>query len=577
MQNLRIFLFGLLALIILFIYQQWYEDYATPKAPPVVQTQATSGTQTITHNSSDNNPDYISNPVRSSQSEVTASNEADASSFVVSGETIEIHTDVMNVLVNLTGGDIVAVDLPQYPVSVDEPDTPFKLLSSEKESLFIAQYGITQESKEDQSVGRPQFSTTSKSFTLADGEKELTVPLIWKGPNGITVEKKLIFERDSYRVYVDQSVANERETNWEGKFFAQLLRTPPIQEGGFLSGARSFTGAVFSTPDNRYQKIEYDEIDENKFPDVTTTGGWVAMIQHYFLAAWIPPQESTVTYYSDNTFKPSYTAGFETAQIVIKPGEMVNFRQQLFVGPKLTDQLEPIAQALDRTVDYGYLFVIAKPMFIVLKWIEAVVGNWGVAIILLTALIKLAFFKLSEKSYKSMAKMKTLAPKMKQLKERYGEDKQKLNAAMMELYKKEKANPLGGCLPILVQMPFFIALYWMLQESVELRQAPFIFWINDLSLPDTMFTIFDYPISFLPLLMGASMFFQQRLNPAPMDPTQQRVMMLMPVMFTVMFMMFPSGLVLYWVVNNILSIAQQWVITKRVQESSNKPKPKKKK
>jgi YidC/Oxa1 family membrane protein insertase len=326
------------------------------------------------------------------------------------------------------------------------------------------------------------------------------------------------------------------------------------REGGLFQ-TYTYTGGVLSQPEKPYDKIDFGDMADRAL-DESVQGGWAAMIQHYFAAAVVPAAEEVNYYYSIALADARYVLGVMTPQQVTPAGATTTYAMQLYVGPKDQQRMEKLAPYLDRTVDYGWLWFIAMPLFWVLKWIHGVLGNWGFSIIALTILIKLAFFQLSAASYKSMARMRKLQPRITQLRERYASDKARMNQAMMELYKTEKINPLGGCLPILVQIPVFISLYWVLLESVELRQAPFLLWIQDLSEHDPLFV--------LPLLMGASMFVQQKLNPAPPDPIQAKVMMMLPIVFTFLFLFFPSGLVLYWLVNNLLSIAQQWVITRKI-------------
>ncbi|MDH5613898.1 MAG: membrane protein insertase YidC, partial [Gammaproteobacteria bacterium] len=321
----------------------------------------------------------------------------------------------------------------------------------------------------------------------------------------------------------------------------------------------TYTGGVISSKDKPYKKISFDDMASENLKQ-TIEGGWTAMIQHYFLGAWIPQQDVNNYYYTKVLDGPRYIIGVVTPGVAATTSQPAQLSTQLYVGPKIQKTLENIAPHLELTIDFGWLTILAKPLFWLLNFIESIVKNWGWSIIILTLIIKLAFYKLSETSYRSMANMKRLQPRLMALKERYGDDKQKLHQAMMDIYKKEKINPLGGCLPILVQIPVFIALYWVLLESVELRQADFILWLTDLSAKDPYFV--------LPVIMGISMLIQQKLNPAPMEPIQQKVMMALPFIFTIFFAFFPSGLVLYWVVNNVLSIAQQWVINKRITGSA---------
>jgi YidC/Oxa1 family membrane protein insertase len=338
-----------------------------------------------------------------------------------------------------------------------------------------------------------------------------------------------------------------------------LQRAKPIEDSAnkFIY---TYTGGAIYSEEKKYEKIKFDDIAEADL-NRDIKGGWLAMLQHYFVSAWVPPAEQVHHYYSKALKTGRFVLGAYSPNKTVSAGEQVNFESRFYAGPKLQHQLEAISKGLELTADYGWLTIIAKPIFWVLEKIHGIVQNWGWSIILLTVLIKLAFYKLSETSYKSMANMKKVAPRLQTLKERYGDDKQRLNQAMMEMYKKEKINPLGGCLPMLVQIPVFISLYWVLLEAVELRQAPWIFWIQDLSIKDPYFV--------LPLLMGITMFIQQKLNPAPPDPMQAKIMMSLPIVFTVFFAFFPSGLVLYWFVNNLLSILQQWYITKKIEEATH--------
>jgi YidC/Oxa1 family membrane protein insertase len=383
----------------------------------------------------------------------------------------------------------------------------------------------------------------------------------------VKVIKTYTFQRGSFLVELNQRVENGSASDWQGGQYRQFQRTPPKTSNSFFGGGViTYTGAVISTPAQRYQKISFDDIAKQDL-NQSVKGGWIAMIQHYFLGAWIPNPGETNDFYTKVVGGNRYVVGMSGAVQTVPVGATGDFHTRLYIGPKLQDALDEIAPNLQLTVDYGMLTIIAEPLFWLLKAIHAIIGNWGWAIIFLTVLIKLAFYKLSETSYRSMANMRRLAPELTRLKEMYGDDKQKMNEAMMNLYKKEKVNPLGGCLPILVQIPVFIALYWVLVESVQLRQAPFMLWINDMAIPD--------PYYVLPLIMGVTMFIQQKLSPAPPDPVQAKVMMALPIVFTFMFLWFPAGLVLYWVVNNALSIAQQWVITKRVEEGTDTPTSKK--
>ena len=472
------------------------------------------------------------------------------------GDVITVQTDVLNLEINPKGGQVVSVRLPKYSKSIKQKDVPFTLLENSNARLFIAQSGLVGRDGIDKNNGA-LYSTENTEYTLNEGEDTLEVVLTHQSEKAY-VEKIFTFTRGEYLMDVRYKVRNISQEPWQGAFYAQLKRDgsdDPSQSSSM--GMQAYLGAALTTSEERYQKVSFDDLEEGKFKSVEE-GGWAAILQHYFVSAWIPAQDQQHTY-NGRYVKGNYIFGFYDNSVSVAPGETATMGAQLYTGPKIQERLEEIAPNLNLVIDYGILWWVAQPLFWLLDNIHDFVGNWGVAIILPTVLIKLVFFKLSAMSYRSMANMRKVAPKMADIKERYGDNREKLGQEMMKLYKTEKINPLSGCLPILVQMPVFIALYWVLMESVELRQAPFFLWIEDLSIKD--------PLFILPLLMGASMFIQFKLNPTPPDPMQARVMQLMPVIFTVFFLWFPAGLVLYWVVNNVLSIAQQYVITKQIEKS----------
>ena len=550
MDNQRLFLLIALALVMLLIWSAWQQDYGPgrPDAPPAVTEEADPAPDEVSPDAPapDAPPaDGVTEP--GVVPEVEAPRE-------VSAEVIEVTTDLLDIEIALDGGDIQQADLLQHTLAVDDP-TPFRLLGR-SDPLFFAQSGLVGDNVEAPGH-RAQWSATDEAFALDEGQDQLEVPLRWTSDTGITVTRRYVFERDSYLIRVIHEVENASGEPWRGYNYSQLRRTTERESPGFF-GAASFTGGAIYSPENKFQKISFGDMEDEDLSR-TITDGWLAMIQHYFLAAWVPPSDMTLRYYS-RVSNGEYILGKSAPWFEVAPGESGRFETRLFVGPKEQDRLSAVATDLDLSVDYGWLTIISKPLFIALDWIHSVVGNWGWSIILLTLGIKLVFYKLSEASYRSMARMRKLQPEMQKLRERYGDDKQTMNQELMTLYKKEKVNPLGGCLPILIQIPVFIALYWVLLESVELRQAPWILWINDLSVRDPWFI--------LPVLMGATMFLQQKLNPAPMDPIQQKIMMGLPFVFTVFFMFFPAGLVLYWVTNNSLSILQQWFITRRIESGA---------
>jgi YidC/Oxa1 family membrane protein insertase len=443
----------------------------------------------------------------------------------------------------------------QYPVSVDTPEIKFQLLSQRLNDYFIAQSGLLSTEQTRTPTHESVFHSAQQTYAMSEDADQLIVDLTWQAPDGLTVIKRFTFQRGSHAIQLSHLVRNDSAQPWKGRDYRQFQRSEPADSGNFFM--YTYTGGATYSPQDKYQKYDFADLNAGLL-NQDVVNGWIAMLQHYFLGAFIPPENNNQHFYSKGLNNGRSVIGTYSAAQTLAPGESGQFDGTLFIGPKLRSELEHLAEGLDLTVDYGFLVFIAKPMHWVLEQINHYIGNWGWTIILFTLLIKLLFFKLSEKSYHSMANMRKLAPRIQAMKDRYGDDKQRMQKAMMDLYKKEKINPLGGCLPMLIQMPFFIALYWVLLESVEVRQAPWILWITDLSIKD--------PYFILPLLMGATMYFQQKLNPVPTDPMQAKMMQFLPWIFTVMFAFFPAGLVLYWATNNVLSIAQQWVITRQVEQ-----------
>ena len=545
MDNPRVLLAIALSFLVLLIWQAWMEDYGPQPKPsePVTVTE----TPVVSESDADLPAAPDDQPPMAGEEDVVVQ--------LPAGQRVEVVTDMFRAVIDTRGGDLREVNLLHYPKSPDEHSEAFRLLEESPSQLFIAQSGL-RAIKGPEPTHHAVFTVEQNHFELEDDTEVLEVPLRWNNGNGVEVTKLYRFRRGSYVVEVDQQIRNLGKEDWSARPYHQLQRTPLQQQSRFLY---TYTGGVLYSPEEKYQKISFDDMqDEDLSRDVEN--GWAAMIQHYFVGAWIPPAEQMARYYTRALPGERYVIGMIGPSVKVSAGGEQSTQARLFVGPKLQRVMEDVAPGLELTVDYGVLTILAQPIFWLLEKIHSLVGNWGWSIIFLTILIKLAFFKLSETSYKSMANMRKLAPRLQALKERYGDDKQKLNQAMMDMYKKEKINPLGGCLPVLVQIPVFIALYWVLLESVEMRQAPFALWIQNLSAPD--------PYFILPLIMGATMLIQQKLNPAPLDPMQAKVMMILPIVFTVFFAFFPSGLVLYWVVNNVLSIAQQYVITKRVEAAA---------
>jgi YidC/Oxa1 family membrane protein insertase len=533
----RVILFSALAFTLLMIWQAWQKDYVNPK--PVV---------TELHGERDT-PALPAQP----GSEPQAS-DAPSLTALKSGERIVVETDLLKLEIDSVGGDLRRVDLKGYPISSDKPEQPFRLLDDGAET-FITQSGLlpAQGSSSVAPSHHQIYSTSASSYRLEAGEESMEVRLTWRDASGVSIDKVYTFYRGRYLIDLRYEITNGAAESWSGHMYRQLLRSEPAEQGSMF--IHTYTGGVIYSAEEKYEKIAFSDM-KNENLSRAITGGWAAMIQHYFLAAWIPSKEEGNNYYSKVSADGRYILGMIGAPLTIPAGQSASLGAKFFVGPKIQDELEEIAEGLELTVDYGILTILAKPLFWLLKLIHGWVDNWGWAIIFLTVLIKATFYKLSETSYKSMAQMRKMQPKLQQLKENYGDDKQKLNEAMMRMYREEKINPLGGCLPILVQIPVFIALYWMLLESVEIRQQPFMLWITDLTAQD--------PYYILPILMGATMLIQHKLNPTPLDPIQARVMMILPIAFTFFFLFFPAGLVLYWVVNNTLSIAQQYYITRVV-------------
>ncbi|MCC6207478.1 MAG: membrane protein insertase YidC [Gammaproteobacteria bacterium] len=548
MDNQKIILFFALSFVLLLIWQAWQEDYGPNPADTTVQAAASP------------TADIPAAPATS----VSAAPEGAVPVATPGprgfqrGTRVRVITDLLDVELDTTGGDIRTVALLAFPVSTEKKDIPFRLMQDEGTRIFIAQSGlISQQAAPDHYA---VYTTEANEYRLQGDE--LRVPLRWSAPAGITVTKTYIFYRDSYQIGIEYRIENASGAPWTGHQYRQFQRSLPgdDEKSAFLY---TYTGGVIHSQEEKYEKIDFEDMDKENL-DRTITGGWGAMIQHYFIGAWLPDSQETNQFYSKAPKGQPYVLGLLSQAMTVAPGEAGDFKSRLYIGPKDQARMEKAAEGLRLTVDYGMLTILAQPLFWLMKYIHGLVGNWGWSIILLTLMVKLVFYKLSETSYRSMANMRVLQPKLMQLRERYGDDRQRMSQAMMELYKKEKINPLGGCLPMVVQIPVFIALYWVLLESVELRQAPFVLWIHDLSTKD--------PYYILPLLMGVTMFIQQKLNPPPPDPIQAKVLMALPFIFTLFFAFFPAGLVVYWVANSVLSILQQWYITHRIEKSSKTAK-----
>lgn len=551
----RIALIAGLAVVSYLMILQWSNDYST--AAPVTDISAPIISPAI----SSNNVDEMDIP----QGNVTTTGNATSGDIPVvtsaasATDRIQVLTNTLNLIIDLNGGDVYHAELPLYPLSIERPDVPFRILESDSR-IYLAQSGL---------VGADGIDTGSRArYTAAQSSYEMTtdtleVVLTHSDENGVSVNKVYTFTRDSYLVDVRFEITNNSNELIQTNLFAQLRRdgsADPSTGGGI--GMSSYLGTTFSTTESAYNKVSFGDLDDERFSE-TSQGGWVAILQHYFLSAWVPSANDLNSFYGQKGSNNQYYAGFQAPTVEIAPGQSNTVGAQLYVGPKDQNALADIAPNLEKTVDYGWLWWIAQPLFVVMEFIHGIVGNWGWSIILLTLLIKTVLYPLTASSYRSMARMRKFAPKIADLREQFGDDRQKMSQEMMKLYQKEKLNPLGGCLPMVIQMPVFIALYWVLMESVELRQSPFMFWIADLSIKDPFFV--------LPLLMGASMFLQMQMQQQPtMDPMQAKIMKLMPVMFTFMFLWFPAGLTLYWFINNVITIVQQYIVNKSVERADAK-------
>ncbi len=545
-----ILIIGLL-LVSFLLWTEYQETYGPKTYVPEdqsVQNQADT----------ENLSDFINEPsVAKPQGEVEEFNltedagfEAVVAQAKASGRIITVQTDTLDIKIDLLGGDVVEANLKQYPITQGSDDS-YELLKPESAVYHVAQsylIGANGSGADKSTADRALYTAQQSSYELIDDT--LTIPLTWQSDDGLFVTKTFTFTRDSHLVQVNYDVTNQRAVTTNLAFLARLEQTTnEISDSSLFMPV--FRGTAYSTQEDRYQKMSFGDIEDESLR-VATPAGWVAMIEHYFVAAWVPPQEDTNTItsrMSGNNAVISVTG--KTASI--PPASSDTLSAQLYIGPKDQDTLAGIARGLDLTVDYGPLWWLSQPLFTLLQWLHAFAGNWGVAIILITLIVKGAMYWLTKKQYESMAKMRALQPKLTQLKDRFGDDRQKMSQAMMDLYKKEKVNPMGGCFPLILQMPIFLALYWVLLESVELRHAPLALWITDLSVPDPFFV--------LPILTGASMYLLQRLQPMTIqDPLQQKILQYMPVAMSLFFFLFPAGLVLYWLISNLVTLIQAKII-----------------
>jgi YidC/Oxa1 family membrane protein insertase len=541
MESQRNLLIAGLLFVSFLLYQQWQIDNAPQQPQPIEQATSTV------------NQDIPASSTMMPQNQ---------QNIQAQRKTITVVTDLLQLSIDTLGGDIVESTLLDYPVEMQSPDN-FKLLEQLPNYTFVAQSGLIGANGPDANPqGRPQYQVAQDKYVLEAGQGSFEVVLSYQDDQGIVFEKVFGFSRDSYKVAVSYRINNTSDQNIQLQMYAQLKQSidKPTEESSMMM--QLYRGGAYSTAEDKYSKYDFGDMSDAKLKQLTT-GGWVAMIQHYFVSAWIPNGEQENILYSRIIGDKDAAIGFKSEAITIAGKSSGEINAALYTGPKLQDRLAKSAPHLDLTVDYGFLWWLAQPLHWLMTFFYGLVGNWGFAIIMLTFTVRGAMYPLTKKQYTSMAKMRQLQPKMAALKERLGDDRQKMGQATMELYKKEQVNPLGGCLPLIFQMPIFIGLFWMLQESVELRHAPFMLWIDDLSALD--------PYYVLPLLMGATMFLMSKMQPSmSTDPMQQKMMQFMPVIFTVFFLWFPSGLVLYWVTSNIVTLIQQTIIYKNLEKQGLK-------
>jgi len=576
MESARTFLFILFAFLTFLLYQEWQADHApekTEKAPiessiesyqPELSDQDEIETRPISDNSvADDLSSQV--PQEVSEAKIAKSNPDNAKPIVVT-------TDALRVVISPSGGNFVSAELIKFKETLDEDSQPINILENRDGRVFLALSGLYGEDAPDYKKNKAIYQSSQSNYVLEDGKESLVVDLTWTNQYGVEYIKRFTFHKNQYVVDVDFIVNNTTNKRIANRMFTSLKRDTGDVEGQEQSGLgmQSYIGTAYSYEDDNYEKYSFDDIEDGAL-DIKTKDGWVAILQHYFVTAWIPLSDTT--HVIDTADKNLGQAGLIQIRITqdwqwIAPGESKTFAAKLYVGPKIQADLEVLADGLELTVDYGFLWWIGQPIFFLLIFFQSFAVNWGLAIILVTIAIKTLLYPLARAQYRSFAKMRLLQPKMATMKEQYGDDKQKMSMKMMELYKKEKVNPLGGCFPLLIQMPVFISLYWVLMESVELRHAPFILWIDDMSVMD--------PYYVMPLLMGASMYLMQKMQPVSptMDPMQQKMMQMMPVFMTVFFVFFPAGLVLYWLMNNLISISQQLYITKQFNSEQEAKKKK---
>ena len=565
MDNQRLFFWGVFAFLAWITYQTWMEQYGPEPVEPVAEQTSELVSMPGATADDEELPAISDAPVEASSVDALPATPGTTTVEAAqpSAPVVRVSTDVFEVEISTVGGTLQTATLSRYPVEKDRPDEPVTLLDTQGRTFGLIESGVRAADGAAEATHLATFTAAQSSYDLGSND-ELVVPLTWTDASGVSVEKRYTFKRGSYAVQLEQAVSNGSDAAWRGAEYVRIKRhSAEVERSMFNVDSYSFDGPIVYDGE-KSQKLKRDDLMEDGRYEFNSQQGWFGSIEHHFLRAVVPTPGVDYKYDVVVNGDVATSSAIRRSLVSVAPGASEAFTTTLFVGPKLQGQLEDIDKSLKLTVDYGWLTIISQPLFWLLSFVHSFVGNWGVAIIFVTFLIKLAFYKLTEASGRSMAKMRNLQPRMKALQDRYKDDKPALSQATMELYKREKVNPAAGCLPILIQMPFFLAFYWVLLESVEMRQAPFFLWLTDLSTRD--------PYFILPLIMGVAMFGQQKLNPAPTDPVQAKVMQIMPIMFTVFFAFFPSGLVLYWVTNTLLSIAQQWKVNKVVEAESKAQK-----
>ncbi|MDY6457818.1 membrane protein insertase YidC [Acinetobacter faecalis] len=571
----RIAILGAMFVVAYLLILAWQKDYG--HVEPKVQQEAVAVSKDVSADLPNGQTATATTDVP--QANIATTQQTTDATAPVSQQLISVQTDLYHLWINPKGGDIVRIELLNHDKNKDSDD-PFVMLESDTKRTYVAQSGLIGLNGPDSSRnGRPVYEFEKTTYSLADAKatqdkdgkavKVLTVPMVYKTTDGIEIIKTFTFKEGNYPVVVNHKVINRSAGAWQGQMFGQLKRDNSEDPGKSDQGIftlGTFLGGAWGTPDEHYNKLKFANFSEEKL-SVDGKDAWVAMVQHYFVSAWIPGdikltqgegQAFTAKLESRKSADDMNIIGFTSPTITVPAGTVAEVDATFYSGPKIQSELKDLAVGLNQTVDYGWLWPIAKLLFLGLQFFHGIVGNWGWSIILLTILVKLILWPLSSKSYRSMAKMRVIAPEMQRMKEEFGEDRMRFSQEMMALYKREQVNPLSGCLPLLLQMPIFLALYWVLMESVELRHAPWLAWIQDLSAMDPWFI--------LPLLMGVTMYVQQSLNPQPADPMQAKVFKFMPIIFTVFMLFFPAGLVLYWICNNSITILQQSLINKSVEK-----------